>query len=263
MILKVFSNLYDSVKGKKLLCNSSRKRGLRLCEKNNSADTKVSEEVGGEGAPSAGAEIPLQPVVKTMVRQAVPLQPMEVHSGADIHLQPVEDPMLEQDCTPWKGPILEQFVKNCSLGEGPMLEKFMEDCIPWEGPHAEAGEECEEEGATETMKKENAENYRPGSLTSVPGKIMELVQMEDISTHMKDKKEIGKNSNCQMVMTEVPQGFILGPILFIIFLNNLNDGIECTLTADDTKLGGEVDTLKRRNKDIPQQAGRFSQEELH
>ncbi|KAK4809957.1 hypothetical protein QYF61_002914 [Mycteria americana] len=36
------------------------------------------------------------PVVKTMVRQAVPLQPMEVHSGADIHLQPVEDPTLEQ-----------------------------------------------------------------------------------------------------------------------------------------------------------------------
>ena len=35
---------------------------------------------------------PLQPVVKTMVRQAIPLQPMEVHGGADIHLQPMEDP---------------------------------------------------------------------------------------------------------------------------------------------------------------------------
>ncbi|GAB0188058.1 EH domain-containing protein 4 [Grus japonensis] len=31
-----------------------------------------------------------------MVRQAVPLQPMEDDGGADIHLQPVEDPMLEQ-----------------------------------------------------------------------------------------------------------------------------------------------------------------------
>ena len=40
--------------------------------------------------------IPLQPVGKTTVRQAVPLQPMEVHGGADIHLQPVEDPMPEQ-----------------------------------------------------------------------------------------------------------------------------------------------------------------------
>ena len=41
-------------------------------------------------------EILLQPVVKTMVRQVVPLQPMEVHGGADIHLQPMEDPTLEQ-----------------------------------------------------------------------------------------------------------------------------------------------------------------------
>ncbi|GAB0190914.1 AN1-type zinc finger protein 5-like [Grus japonensis] len=37
---------------------------------------------------------------KTMVRQAVPLQPMEIHGGADIHLQPVEDPMPEQVDTP-------------------------------------------------------------------------------------------------------------------------------------------------------------------
>ena len=71
-------------------------RGMRICERNNSADTKVSEEGGGGGAPGARAEIPLQPMGKTMVRQAVPLQPMEVHGGADIHLQPMEDPMLEQ-----------------------------------------------------------------------------------------------------------------------------------------------------------------------
>ncbi|GAB0205332.1 AN1-type zinc finger protein 5-like [Grus japonensis] len=29
---------------------------------------------------------------KTMVKQAVLLQPMELNSGTDIHLQPVEDP---------------------------------------------------------------------------------------------------------------------------------------------------------------------------
>ena len=69
---------------------------MRICERNNSADTKVSEGGGGGGAPGARAEIPLQPLVKTMVRQAVPLQPMEVHGGADTHLQPMEDPTPEQ-----------------------------------------------------------------------------------------------------------------------------------------------------------------------
>jgi len=34
----------------------------------NSADTKVSEEVGGGGAPGSRAEIPLQPMEKTVVR---------------------------------------------------------------------------------------------------------------------------------------------------------------------------------------------------
>ncbi len=39
------------------------------------------------------AKIPLQPVVTTMVEQVVPLQPMEVHRGAEIHLEPVKDPI--------------------------------------------------------------------------------------------------------------------------------------------------------------------------
>ncbi|GAB0209971.1 AN1-type zinc finger protein 5-like [Grus japonensis] len=40
---------------------------------------------------------------KTMVRQAVPLQPMEDDGGADIHLQPMEDPMPEQVDVPEGG----------------------------------------------------------------------------------------------------------------------------------------------------------------
>jgi len=70
---------------------------VRLCERNNSADTNVSEEGEGGGASrGAGAEIPLQPMEKTVVRQPVPLQPMEVHGGADIRLQPLEDTTPEQ-----------------------------------------------------------------------------------------------------------------------------------------------------------------------
>jgi len=82
--------------GKKNMQQHPEKRGVRICERNNAADTKVSEEVRGGGAPGAGAEIPLQPMQKTMVWQAVSLQHMEVYCRADIHLQLKEDPMTEQ-----------------------------------------------------------------------------------------------------------------------------------------------------------------------
>ena len=42
---------------------------------------------GGGGAQNVGAEsLHLQLMMKTVVRQVVPLQSMEVHGGADIHL---------------------------------------------------------------------------------------------------------------------------------------------------------------------------------
>ncbi|GAB0205771.1 E3 ubiquitin-protein ligase MARCHF3 [Grus japonensis] len=62
---------------KNLWQNSSWKRGLRICEINHCADTEFNAEGGGGGAPGTRAEIPLQPLEKTMVKQAVPLQPME------------------------------------------------------------------------------------------------------------------------------------------------------------------------------------------
>ncbi|KAK4810959.1 hypothetical protein QYF61_013367 [Mycteria americana] len=126
---------------------------------------------------------------------------MEVHSGADIHpaahggphvraggcalkeavtpwrahagagswqdLWPLQDPCWSspflKDCTPWKGPMLEQFVKNCSPWEGPTLENFVEDCLLWVGPHAGGGEECEEEGAAETTC--DVSDHNPHSLS--------------------------------------------------------------------------------------------------
>ncbi|GAB0190212.1 hypothetical protein GRJ2_001486500 [Grus japonensis] len=86
------SGITELRRGKKTLAAAfAAKEDMR-----NFADIEVSEEGRGGGGPGTGAEILLQPVVKAMMKQAVPLQPIEDDGDKRFHLQPMEDPMLEQ-----------------------------------------------------------------------------------------------------------------------------------------------------------------------
>ncbi len=67
--------------------------------------------------------------------------------------------------------------------------------------------------------------------------------IEDWLSERKQRVVINEiSSGCRGVKSGVPQGSVLGPVLFLDYANDLDDGLTCKVSkfADDTKIASKV-----------------------
>ena len=75
----------------------------------------------------------------------------------------------------------------------------------------------------------------------VDGSLLKL--MENYLTGRQQRIDLnGQTSSWKNILAGVPQGSVLGPLLFLIYVNDLRNGIEsiCKIFADDTSLVSKV-----------------------
>ena len=62
----------------------------------------------------------------------------------------------------------------------------------------------------------------------------------------------GQTSKWSNILAGVPNGSVLGPLLFLIYINDLSDGLQsiCKIFADDTSLFSKINGIDTSNIDI-------------
>ena len=92
----------------------------------------------------------------------------------------------------------------------------------------------------------------------ISGDIINILQ--DFLRNRKQRVVLnGQFSSWADVNADVPQGSILGPLLFLIYTNDLSDGLksECKLFADDNFLFSVVNDINTSASDLNEDLGKF------